>query len=122
MDNPVLAAPVVAILGLIVPFLVSVLKASKAPAWANQVVALAVCIAAGAASVVIDAGPGGMTLAALLGHAGAIFAIAQTAYRVWFVATPLNARLEAAVFGSPAAGPAVAVVLAGLVSVLALGP
>ena len=108
MDNPVLAAPVVAILGFIVPLIVSVLKTAKAAAWVNQAVALA--------------GPGELTLAALLGHAGAIFAVAQTAYRVWFAATPLNARLEAAVFGSPAAGPAVAVVLAGLVSVLALGP
>ncbi len=122
MDNPVLAAPVVAILGFIVPLIVSVLKTAKAAAWVNQAVALAVCIAAGAASVAVDAGPGELTLAALLGHAGAIFAVAQTAYRVWFAATPLNARLEAAVFGSPAAGPAVAVVLAGLVSVLALGP
>lgn len=70
MDNPVLAAPVVAILGLIVPFLVSFLKTAKAAAWVNQAVALAVCIAAGAASVAIDAGSGGLTLAALLGHAG----------------------------------------------------
>jgi CRP-like cAMP-binding protein len=55
MDNPVLAAPVVAILGLIVPFLVSFLKTAKAAAWVNQAVALAVCIAAGAASVgVVD--------------------------------------------------------------------
>jgi hypothetical protein len=52
----------------------------------------------------------------------AVFAIAQTAYRLWFAATPLNASLEAIVFGSPATGPSLAVVLAGAAMVLALGP
>ena len=122
MDNPVLAAPVVAVLGLLVPIVVSLLKARSAPTWLGQAVAIVVSIAAGAASVAVTGGFGDASVAEVLGASWAVFAIAQTAYRLWFAATPLNASLEAIVFGSPATGPSLAVVLAGAATVLALGP
>jgi len=122
VENPILAAPVALVLGLLVPLAISALKSRNAPAWLNQAVAVAVSVVAGAASVIADhGGLSGITVPELLGYAGVIFAVAQITYRTYFGATPLNAQLEALVFGSKNTGPALAGIAALIASVLAVG-
>lgn len=123
MENPTLSLVVLAILAVLVPPIVSALKSTSAPPWVNQAAALGVSLAAGLASVVIDAGGlDGFSLEMLLAHAAVVFALAQTVYRLYFADTPLNRTLENLVFGNSNAGPALAVLAGVLATAFAQRP
>jgi hypothetical protein len=103
MDNAVLSAPLVIILGLIAPILISVLKRAGTSTLLNQLIAVAVSFAFGLASVVIDhGGLHGVTLPVLLGWTTAAYAIAQLTYHTYFVETDINKALSALIWGAPA--------------------
>lgn len=103
MDDPFIALPVIAMLGVIAPFVISVLKSANAPPLVNQLVALVVCVAFAALSVGLTGGFVSWTMPDIIAATGAIFVVAQSIYRLFFATAlePLNERLESILWGPP---------------------
>lgn len=107
MDEPIVALPVIAMLGVFAPFVISLLKNANAPPLVNQVVALVVCFLFAALSVGLTGGFVSWTAPDIIAAAGAIFVVAQSIYRLFFSTSlePLNERLESVLWGPPRASP-----------------
>lgn len=99
MDDPIIALPVIAMLGVFAPFVISLLKSANAPPVVNQVVALVVCFLFAGLSVWLTGGFVSWTAPDVIAATGAIFVVAQSIYRVYFVSTSLNERLETTLWG-----------------------
>lgn len=105
MENPALTPLVVIVLSIAVPPIVSLLKSAFDRPLFNVAVALGVSFVAAAASLVIDSGGlGALTDGPrVLAFLGSVFTLSHVVYRTYFVGTPLNKRLEAAIWGTPPA-------------------
>lgn len=100
MDNPTLSAPVVVILGLLAPLIISALKRAGSSPVVNQLVAIVVSIVLGAASVVIDSGGfGTFDVPHVLAFSTGVFAVAQVIYQTYFHETDFNKRLTRLIWG-----------------------
>lgn len=105
MDNPTLSAPVVVILGLLAPLIISALKRAGSSPVVNQLVAIVVSIVLGAASVVIDSGGfGTFDVPHVLAFSTGVFAVAQVIYQTYFHETDFNKRLTSLIWGVTAGG------------------
>lgn len=104
MNDPSVTGPVAVALGIIVPLLVSLLKARHWPTEVNQAISILVSFGAGFGVFAIDQhGVSGFSWPLVFGYAGAVFALANTFYRVYFGGTTLNAALEGLLWKQPPA-------------------
>lgn len=100
MENPTLTPLVVLVLSFVIPPITSLLKSRRSRPIVNTGIALAVAFAAAAISLVLDGGLDELTNGPrLVAFLGACFTLAHVVYRGYFVATPLNARLERKIWG-----------------------
>lgn len=93
-----LTPAVAAVLALVAPAIVSLLKRRGWPAAVNAAIALAVAFGAAAASVALTDGLGALSPERVSGYAGAIFTLAHLTYRLYFRETPLADALERAIW------------------------
>ncbi|TXH55721.1 MAG: hypothetical protein E6Q97_08155 [Desulfurellales bacterium] len=103
--EPAINAIVILVLSFLVPPVVSFLKSNHDRPILNTLIAIGVAFVAAALSLFLDGGLEAVTDGPrLLAALGAVFTLAHVVYRTYFVATPLNERLERAIWGPRAPG------------------
>lgn len=98
MDN---SQAVALIIGVFMPFLITILKEAKFPRWANLLISIVACAGAGAVTVWAS-GQMDWTASNVLGTIAIIFVAAQATYAAFFKDSEFEEKLDRAtsVFGS----------------------
>lgn len=92
--NTTNAAAAVVLISAAMPFLVTFLKQAGWPKWANWLITVLACIAAGAVTVWAAGGFAGFLWKNLLIVTGAIFLGAQAAYAAYWKGTGIEATIN----------------------------